>query len=142
MNELLAKQIFKLGAAIRNPGLLQETVGLEKTDFCTQAEFETIQNKKLAALFRFLKDYNPFYAGLIPADFEKIPRLALQALPVIDKTFLLGNMDKLANYSRFKDLILAETSGSTGQPFKFKKNRAWDTANRASFIREIGRAHV
>ena len=135
MNELLAKQIFKLGATIRNPGLLQETVGLEKTDFCTQAEFETIQNKKLSALFTFLKVYNPFYAGLIPANFENNPKLALQELPVIDKTFLLGNMDKLTNYLKLKNLITAETSGSTGQPFKFKKNRAWDTANRASFIR-------
>jgi len=136
MNENIAKIIFKTGAAKRNPGLFDVIKKLQSSDFWSKDQLIEIQNRKLELLFSFLKKHNSLYAEKLLANQANIdPRAILNSFPIIDKSYLLANLNKLTNYEACDKLILAETSGSTGEPFKFKKNVSWDTANRASFIR-------
>lgn len=134
MNELLAAKIFHLGSKQRNPGLFDKLRELQASDFWTREQFLALQNEKLLNLFIWFKEHSAFYKALLP-DVIDNPFEELQKLPIITKKELLDNIQQFQCFDKAGKGFLAETSGSTGDPFKFKKNLAWDTANRASFLR-------
>lgn len=138
MNNTIASWIFKIGASIRNPKLFRFVSELEKTDKFDLESLSHYQTAKLAKLLQFVKKHSPYFQPLLSNFDSKEVHKHFQSLPILSKADLLANVEKMTCYAPFDKLILAETSGSTGQPFKFKKNIDWDTWNRASFIRSYG----
>lgn len=135
MNRGIAKTVFKIGAHFRNPKLFNEALNLQKSDFYTLDAYKDIQKKKLDKLLAFTKQNSNFYkekVGLTNSG-DSFERLA--EFPVISKNDLLNYHDDIQCYNKFEKLIESETSGSSGQPFRFKKDLNWDTLNRASIIR-------
>lgn len=132
MNQTIAKFIFKAGAKWRNPDLFKEFNALKKSDFWTRAQYQSLQQKKLTDLLNWHRQ--SAYYGAIIGEFDD-PFQALSKIPAITKADLLQNISAMQRYDAVGKTFLAETSGSTGDPFQFKKNLEWDTANRASFLR-------
>ena len=136
MNNYLAKKIFKAGANRRNPKLFLKAEELRSSDFYSLDQYKSIQQEKLKSLFDFASKNSNFYKHILPVSTSNLDSFSiLSGLPVIEKQEFLSKHKQLQCYSQFDKLFLAETSGSTGQPFKFKKNINWDTMNRATIIR-------
>ena len=131
---MIEEKIFKVGAKWRNPRLFTVVTQLLATDFATQEELSLIQVKKLQNLFTYHKKYSKFYKSILP-DNENDAYEALFNLPILGKEDLLENHDLMQTYENCGKSFFAETSGSSGQPFSFRKDLAWDTAHRASIIR-------
>lgn len=135
MKTSLAKRIFKLGARVRNPELFDFVHILKKTDGFSKPERFDYQTKKLFDLLTFTKEHSSYYSSVIPDFTIDNVRAVHKELPIISKQDLLVHSELIQCYDDFSKLIISETSGSTGEPFTFKKNIEWDTWNRASFIR-------
>lgn len=135
MNNKIAKFIFKAGAKRRNPELFAVAEKLKQSDFYTQEQYRDIQREKLTDLFAFAGKYAPFYKDSLGNFKDQDPFEVLGQMPIMAKMDLAKHHDALQCYSQFNRLFAAETSGSTGQPFRFKKDVGWDTLNRASIIR-------
>lgn len=132
MNEVLAKHIFKTGAKLRNPNLFDVVAKLHKTDFSTQEEFKEIQRNKLKNILSFYSENSSFYKEL---ELDRDPFDTLAKQPILVKEDLIVNHDNMQCYQAVHKCFDAETSGSTGEPFRFKKDVHWDTYHRASIIR-------
>jgi len=130
----ISEAIFKAGAKWRNPDLFEVFNQLKSTDFASLDEYKELQAKKLEALFTFHKSNSAYYKGILP-DIFLDPHQVLSELPIITKVELLANHDALQCYDACGKSFFAETSGSTGQPFSFRKDIRWDTAARASYLR-------
>jgi phenylacetate-CoA ligase len=130
---MLPEIIFKLGAHFRNPGLFTQINALLENDMAPRNSRMAYQEQRLADLLQHMKNHSPYYGSLINLDIPA--REALAALPIVDKAFLVQNIDQLNCYKQFEKLIEVETSGTSGLSFKFKKNVLWDTNNRAAWMR-------
>jgi phenylacetate-CoA ligase len=128
------KILFKAGAKWRNPQLFKVAAQLKQTDFATKEQYRAIQAEKLNKLFRFHKNHSAYYRNLLPGSWQD-PHAVLATLPIISKSDLLQNHEVMQCYAHCGKSFFAETSGSTGQPFSFRKDLIWDTAARASYIR-------
>jgi phenylacetate-CoA ligase len=126
--------IFKAGAKWRNPQLFGVAVQLKQTDFASKEQYRIIQAEKLDKLFRFHKQYSAYYRDLLPDSWQD-PHAVLATLPIISKSDLLQNHQAMQCYAHCGKSFFAETSGTSGQPFSFRKDLIWDTAHRAAIIR-------
>lgn len=136
MNNTFSKLIFNAGAKKRNPNLFSYANELKKTDFFSREQYDEIKRNKLSKLFDFASKHSNYYQKTLPKYSEQDDVLnVLKDAPILTKSDLIQNHDSIQCYDQFAKLFLAETSGSTGQPFKFKKDLKWDTLNRASIVR-------
>jgi phenylacetate-CoA ligase len=134
MKDMFSAWIFKLGVRQRNPGLFNQTNLLLKTDFSSKQELREIQEKKLRTLFDFHRRHSVYYQKILPKNITN-PFQTLEALPIITKSDLTTYVNSMQCYTHVKKSFSAETSGTSGTPFLFKKDLTWDTAHRASIFR-------
>jgi phenylacetate-CoA ligase len=130
----LHEAIFSAGAKLRNPQLFEVARQLQKTDFANKEEYKTIQTAKLEKLFSFHKAHSAYYRDILPTDISN-PFEILKSLPILTKPELVAHHDEMQCYAHCGKSFFAETSGTSGQPFSFRKDLSWDTAHRASIIR-------
>jgi phenylacetate-CoA ligase len=126
--------LFKAGAKWRNPQLFEVAKQLQATDFASQDVYRAIQAEKLDQLFQFHKRHSAYYRDLLPATWQN-PHAVLASLPILTKSDLLQHHDAMQCYAFCGKSFSAETSGTSGQPFSFRKDLVWDTAHRATIIR-------
>lgn len=121
-----------MGSKYRNPNLFSIAESLVKSDFYTQDQYRSIKQRKLQSILSFYNIHSNHLKGKIQS---KDPFEALNKLPILTKKELIENHNEMQCYDAFDKLFIAETSGSTGHPLRFKKDLNWDTHHRASIIR-------
>lgn len=112
----------------------------EKSQWWTPKQLEEYQNKKLLQLIKHAYENVPYYhylfksLSLKPEDIKtkddliKLPILSKEIIRKNWNLFISGNAEK-------KDLIIASTSGSSGNVFKYVVNRKVLSAQRANGLR-------
>lgn len=136
---MLHRLIYNAGVAHKNPSLKKHYKFLMETDKWTLEQLKQYQFKKLKEFLVFAYEHSPFYkeefdnAGFNPYQFESIDDY--KRIPIIDKSVLLNNNDKVHSDYHFDKLIQSETSGTSGATLKFKRNEEWDSAARAALWR-------
>lgn len=113
---------------------------LNKSQFWTREEIDNYQNTKLKELIKHSFDNVPFYHELFldlrlkPEDIQT--KNDLHKIPIITKDDLKKNKSKhLAKNISPKQLILASSSGSTGEPFQYYKTKYSESFLKACLIR-------
>lgn len=130
--------VFKIGSFFRNKSLWNSFNELKRTEKKSYIELQTLQNEKLRELLFFLKEYNPYYRHLFAnneIDLSSINVDTLSQLPSITKDELILYNSSLHSVFKFNKVFKCETSGTSGQVLKFKRNENWDSFNRASIMR-------
>jgi phenylacetate-CoA ligase len=131
--------IYKIGRDTRNPSLKEYYLFLKESENWTKEQLLKYQFDKCKSFLHFVNQYSPYYnelfrkIGFIPQKMNNINDI--NKIPSINKTDLLNNVDSIHTKFHFKKLFTAETSGTSGQSLKFKKNEEWDSGNRASIYR-------
>lgn len=131
------KIIFYVGVFIRNKELFKHFRALKRSEKWTREQLEVHQLAQLRKLLILAGEESMFYRNRFKElDFD--PRTVqslneLVRLPIMTKQDLLDHAVAIQVSSRsdFK----AETSGSTGTPFLFYKNKEWDASQRAAIFR-------
>jgi phenylacetate-CoA ligase len=129
----IALIIFKIGAFFRNPRLFEYRFIFIESDFLSQKDLRDIKRKKLDFLLEFVTKYSLYYSNFKTK--YKDPFVWLDSLPIMDKMELINQSSNIHTKYNFKKTFKSETSGTSGDPLIFKKNRRWDTINRASWMR-------
>lgn len=97
---------------------------LMKTQNLRYEELLELQMSKLSKLLNFVYQYVPFYRKAFkelkikPSDIRQLDDL--KVLPIINKTFVNQNYDDFIPKCRFKNLMPAKTSGSSGENLSFE----------------------
>jgi phenylacetate-CoA ligase len=131
--------IYKIGMTKRNPTLKDYYLFLKESESWTKEQLLKYQFDKCKSFLDFVNQYSPYYSklfkkmGFIPQKMDNINDI--NQIPAVDKTDLLNNVDIIHTKFPFKKLFTAETSGTSGQVLKFKKNEEWDSGNRATIYR-------
>lgn len=134
------KLFWKIGAYFRNPSVFKIYKELKKSESFPLEQLEELQLRKLKETLIFAKEYSPLYkrkfseVGFNPdSDFNRIDDI--KKVPVITKADLLEFNAEIHSVLPFNKVFNAETSGTSGQVLKFKKDEYWDSFNRAAFMR-------
>jgi len=137
---MLNKQIWSIGALFRNPHIFEKYKFLKKTEKYTLEQLENLQYLNLKKILEFAYTYSDFYKNLYAknnfnpfSDFNKIEDIS--NVPVISKSDLLKYNAQIHTKYKFNKIFKSETSGTTGQILKFKKDEHWDSFNRAVRMR-------
>ena len=86
----------------------------------TKTEFEEWKNKKKWAIARYHYDNNRFYKNLIGNYFPN----KWEDLPIMEKeNYQIGFNNNLSNGYNKTNTYVSSTTGSTGKPFFFAKNK-------------------
>ena len=139
MIKILAKIIYLTGTLIVNPIIFERFYNLKKTEFDSDETLDKLQLKKLRKLVYHAKKYCPYYTEkLRDVDVSVLTLEIIEKIPILSKDDLRSNRDKIhsSKFARSR-LIKSETSGSTGDPFIFYRNKGWDAAHRAAIWRGI-----
>jgi len=120
MNNTLARTIFHLIEHVRGEKVASYLKELEGNQFLARDEISMIQAEKLRSLLIHATTYNNYYKEKykghdIDGPFERLPILTKEELRMSYKEILSGN--------KLSKLDLVETSGSTGIPLKFYRDR-------------------
>ncbi len=129
--------VFFLGVWIRNRQLFDHYKSLKKSENWTSEKLAQLQLVQLKKFLILAGRESPFYKekfrelGFDPSSVTSVQDL--KQIPVMTKQDLLDHAGDIQVQSRsdFK----AETSGSTGTPFLFYKNKEWDASQRAAIFR-------
>jgi phenylacetate-CoA ligase len=139
MNQKLAKKLYLLGAKLRDEKIAEYLEELEKTQWLSADELRKRQWDKLKILIDYAYKNAPFYkdrwdkSGIQPdrvnsfEDFSK--------LPILTKEEFRQNIDDIFVQNRGVKFSLVKTSGSTGMPLKFYKDRVASGYTRAAMYR-------
>ena len=117
---MLHRFIYNLGVAFKNPSLKKHYKFLLDTDKWTLEQLKHYQFKKLKEFLIFAYEHTSFYkeefdcVGFNPYQFESFDEY--KRIPIIDKSVLLKNNDKVHSDYHFDRLIQSETSGTSGAP--------------------------
>jgi phenylacetate-CoA ligase len=135
---------FPLTDVYRNTTSVKCLAELEKTQWLSTAELEELQRRKLKPMLKHAYENVPFYhrmfrdLGLKPEDVKGIGDL--MKLPVLTKDDIRSNFpnDIVSKDSRKWNPKLATTSGSTGEPLRFYRDKGAVTMAWASLWRGWG----
>lgn len=136
---MVSKGIFKIGERLRNPSTATWLPFLKASETWPLASLEAYQLKKLQELMGVAYANSAHYKnsfdalGLKPADIQSLEDL--KKLPIISKKELLNNNKEIHSNLKFKKHFLANTSGTSGESLKFKREESADSFNRASIYR-------
>lgn len=136
---MLSKWIFFIGARLRNPELINEYKYLKQTEKWDIERLELLQLKKLKRLMSIAYDKSPYYkemfdnAGIKVRDIKSLEDIKM--IPITTKGDILNNNSRIQNKDGYKKLRYSQTSGSTGEPLYFYRNREWDSSTRAAQMR-------
>ena len=139
MIRLFAKAIYLTGILFVNPLIFKRYSDLKKTEFYSDDALDNMQQRKLQKLISHAKQHSPYYSeSLRDIDVSSITLKNLERLPILTKDDLRNCSDEIHSTNFLKsDLIKSETSGSTGDPFVFYRDKQWDAAHRAAIWRGI-----
>lgn len=120
MNRTVAKALFHTIEYIRGEHVHLYLNQLEKNQYLDSHEIRQLQNNKLQKLLSNTLQHNDFYK-------EKYKGRdvfgAFETLPVLTKDELRDNYQEIVSKNRSNRLDLVETSGSTGLPIQFYRDR-------------------
>lgn len=131
--------LFRLGARWRNPSLAARVAFLKGSERWSRERLIEYQTAQCRGLLEFARKYSPYYrdvfraAGFEPGDLKSLRDL--ERLPVIDKETLIAHNREIHTSHPFRKVFACETSGTSGQVLTFRRDEAWDSANRAAVVR-------
>jgi len=140
MRSTIPALLWHTGSRIRNPNLTKHLSALKESEFIELEDLVSIQFRRTLETLIYAFKSSPFYRKkFIDADFNPSNDFNsledIERIPTTTKDELIG-YNSSVHSSSFKDKVfLSETSGSTGQSLKFRKDENWDSFNRASRAR-------
>lgn len=141
LNNIIAGRLFlPLSDLFTNNKIYSFLQFLNKSQYWTREQIENYQNLRLQKLIWHAYKNVPFYRNLFndlqlkPEDIRT--KVDLLKLPVITKDELRRNKkDWIAKNIRKGDLIHANSSGSTGEPFEYYTTKQAESFRKATAIR-------
>lgn len=136
---MIAKLIYELGVALRNPLISQRLSSLLEMQGWSREKLEQHQISRLRALVAHAYENCSYYrtifdrAGVTPGSILSLEDLC--RIPPISKEELIENRERIQTLVGSERLFYSETSGSTGKPLVFYRNQDWDAWHRASVFR-------
>ncbi|MDO9594368.1 MAG: phenylacetate--CoA ligase family protein [Lutibacter sp.] len=133
------KRIYKIGERLRNPSIATWLPFLKASETWSLDSLEAYQLKKLQELVGVAYANSAHYKnifdalGLKPSDIQSLEDL--KKLPIISKKELLNDNKEIHSNLQFKKHFQANTSGTSGESLKFKREESADSFNRASIYR-------
>jgi phenylacetate-CoA ligase len=117
---------------------LSDLRGLERSQWWPAARLEEFQKSKLRRLLDHAARRIPFYRDTLSAtgiDPNTATLADLPRLPMIDKSTIRGNMERLCDSEIPGGLHRSTTGGSTGEPLTFYMDRTRQAADQAARAR-------
>jgi len=131
------KIVYNLGMLFRNKLIFEKYNFLENSERWTLKELEAYQLERLKSIVAYAYNNSKFYRGKMeeikikPTDLLTLQDI--KYLPITEKRELKEN--KNYNYINTDEkTFYSETSGSTGEPLVFYRNKTWDAWHRASIF--------
>jgi phenylacetate-CoA ligase len=111
-----------------------------RNESLTPSALATLQTRQLRTLLRHARERVPFYRDLyaaygIRAASGDAPHDLLQSLPIVDKTMLRAAGATAVSLDAPADRVTINTSGSSGEPFRFQIDRRYDQWRKAQYLR-------
>ena len=120
MNKIVAKYLFCGVELCRREHVTRYLRDLEKNQFLSKSEIASLQIEKLHGLLKRILVSNEFYQ-------EKYkgydPFVDFSSIPILTKDELRENYDKIVTSENKSKTYLVETSGSTGIPLQFYRDK-------------------
>ena len=136
---MIRKAIYLIGLKLRNDLIWKNYEFLCNSQHWSIEQLKSRQVEKCKALLTWAYDHSDYYrekyvkAGVKPKDFNDLSDL--KHFPIMEKSELIENAKNIQAKGDFKKLFFSETSGSTGQPLIFYRNKEWDAWHRAAIFR-------
>ncbi len=131
--------IYKIGERLRNPSIAARFHFLKASEKWPLASLEAYQLKKLQELVSVAYANSTYYKnsfdvfGVKPSDIRSLEDL--KKLPFISKSDLLVHNKDIHTNHKFKKYFQANTSGTSGESLKFRREESADSFNRAAIYR-------
>jgi phenylacetate-coenzyme A ligase PaaK-like adenylate-forming protein len=111
-----------------------------RNESLTPSALATLQTRQLRMLLRHARERVPFYRDLyashgIRAASGDAPHDLLQSIPMVDKTMLRAAGATAVSLDAPADRVTINTSGSSGEPFRFQIDRRYDQWRKAQYLR-------
>lgn len=136
---MLGKLLYKLGVKYRNPSLHKYYEFLKESQYWDDDRLMNYQFLKCKDLLIFAYEHTKFYKNLFDENnFDPYIVTSvkdLKNIPSLNKDDLINCNNDIHSDYKFKKLFFSETSGTSGQVLKFKRNEEWDSHNRAAMFR-------
>jgi len=133
------KFLFIAGSKLRNPSLWKHYSDLKSSERWSLEKLKFLQQSRL---LQFLEHaainseyYNLLFRSLGWTPGEKVTMDLFRKIPVLTKSVLLYENEKLHSKENSEKLFFCETSGTSGQVLTFRRNESWDSFNRATIMR-------
>lgn len=111
-NLFLEKMILPLGDMLVGSSFMKELKNLRYQDTLSEDQLEQLQREKLSKLLSYAVNNASYYAKFKDM-YEEDPVKFLKKFPILDKTTLRGNTDRLLT-KHTSDLVMQRSSGSSG----------------------------
>ena len=135
----MRKWIFLHGVNKWNDKIMGKLKFLAESQYWELDRIREFQLNRLKELVKIAYNSTPYYkekydsSKIHPTDINSLEDI--QKIPVLSKTELLVNRERIQIKKNGEKLYFAETSGSTGKPLVFYRDQDWDAWNRASMYR-------
>jgi phenylacetate-CoA ligase len=140
VNASTAKTVYGVVQAIRDEHVFEKLRYLEKTQWLSQREIEEIQIRKLRDILIYSLENVPYYQKTLRPYSNTIRNLSsvseISVLPFLTKQGVQNHYNELQPAKYNGRTALESTSGSTGDPLKFKLDRNASSFHRALSYRE------
>jgi phenylacetate-CoA ligase len=120
MNRRMARFLFYIAEVFRRENVGLHLKELESNQYQPREEIERIQRQKLNRLLKFVIANNGFYRKKYEG-YDVFSQFT--ELPPLKKEELRDNYKNIISYGNWTHLDLVETSGSTGIPLRFYRDR-------------------
>lgn len=136
---MIRKIIYNAGVYFRNNYIFKNFVFLKKSESWTIEQLQSYQFKKLKELIKYAYENSVYYkkkfdeSNVIIDDIHSLSDI--EKLPITTKDDLLYNINGIQISDYPEKLFYSETSGSSGNPLIFYRNKDWDAWHRASVYR-------
>jgi len=132
--------LFFLKEICTHPHICRDWKRCLEVERLSRSELLALQEKKLQKLLHYAVAHVPFYRGCAAQKGWDCNNLRIEDFPIIDKSVIRGHEEEfVSDEFAVADLECCNTSGSTGEPFRFYANPAERTYTYASFWRGINR---
>jgi phenylacetate-CoA ligase len=122
----LKKKLFRIVEYLRKEPVFKSLKELEQNQKMTYEEMKGLELLKLKKILKHAYENVPFYRkqfDLYGVSLKRIKRIDdIKIIPILSKDILKRNISHLTSNKRIT-LYPAKTSGSTGQPLKFYRDR-------------------
>jgi len=140
LHSILSKIIWETGCKVRNPGYAGHYRSLQRSEAYSLGQLKDLQFRQAREVLIFAFQKSRFYSNKFNEalfnpqnDFKSSEDL--KKVPIVSKEELIA-YNSLIHSENYKGrTFLSETSGSTGQSLKFRKDENWDSFNRAARAR-------